>query len=662
MRLFDLFENEEPSDDELFGASKYNIAEIVKLLIAIGRYYNNSYDAELVLDDADVILDAADDFQKRGMIAGANRLLDVNQSSVMGYLTAMFREKLDIDINKMFKEYATDMYESAEPSDDELFGDDIDPNLKIIKIIDDQISFNKSQLRILGIIRNYGTPENPVDSAEDLLNLPDGVINDDDLVLIRQRQNNISRLEEYRRAFKRSLRDGVALWSKDAALPYSPTYSYRSIAVLLMADAYEMGIDLSDYAKHISEEAEPNDDELFGQPSEEIQRRERLAKGITTLLSRYEDGDYDWISDIAADAWHLVELTGHKRIPQLEEIIAQDPRTAYRYAEYILGSQRFELGEPAISQDHDWGRAYASNILDGKRWKKYEAFVLQDKDPEAAFLYARDIMHFRWPEAEPFIAHDALIADEYDQHFNTDIQHLKESSEPSDDDLFGTEDIQLQTRAITVLDTLITNVDSLVQQELNDVGVNSIDELEAWDNEAHEDAYDEIQADLRAKRYYQFFRQEFMKSDVHGLVAWHNEFVVSDEGNAAADMLNYMFSEKYGMDLDDYYKQLNESAEPSDDELFGEMKYDHRKIGKVVTSLANYYIENKDDEGMGDETEDANTLLVAGQNFTNQGMLAGIQALGFMESLAAWDQLETDLAHDLDIDLGEMIDAYTSAG
>ena len=461
---------DEPSDDDLFGASKYNIAEIVKLLVAIGEHYHRTSDAELVLDDADVVLDAADNFQQRGMTAGANRLLDVNQPSVMGYLTAMFHEKLGIDINKMFKEYATDMYESAEPSDDDLFGDDIDPQMKLIKLIDDQIQFNKSQLRIISINSRAG--------------------NDTDLALVDQRQKNIKRLEDYKRAFSHSLHDGLALWSGDIAETDAFKNPYRNLALMLRNEARHNGIDLSE-------------------------------RGLGNI---YEESD------------------------------------------------------------------------------------------------------------------------------------------PSDSDLFGDEDIQLQTRAIKVIAKLIANIESVIQQELAEVGVTSVEELDPWGDEEHEDVYDEIQADLRAKKYYQFFAQEFKKSDVHGLVAWHNEMIKQDDGYNAAEMLDEIFTETYGMDLDSYFNELNEAAEPSDDDLFGEKKYDNHKIGDVVASLGNYYIENKDDEGMGDEIEDANTLVVAGEKFRTQGMLAGIQALEFMESLAAWDQLETDLAHELGIDLNEMIDSYTSAG
>jgi hypothetical protein len=221
----------------------------------------------------------------------------------------------------------------------------------------------------------------------------------------------------------------------------------------------------------------------------------------------------------------------------------------------------------------------------------------------------------------------------------------------------------LQTRAIKVLEKLIANTNAAIQSDLRELGVSSVKELDPWENEAHEEAYDEMSADLRAIKYYSLFVQQFKKNDVAGLVAWHNEIIRGSDGEPAAEMLEYEFEQAYGITLQSYFDELNESAEPSDEELFGEMKYDPRKIGDVATTLGMYIIDNQDDEGMDDETfTDGRTLLHAGEQFKNYGMLAGINALEYMESLSAWEQLETDLAHTLGIDLNEMIDAYTSAG
>ena len=357
----DWLTEDEPSDDDLFGASKYNIADIVGLLNAIATHYNRNYDTEELLDDADVMADAAENFQRRGMRDGCHRLMDINSPSAMTDLTAMFRDKLGIDINQMFKEFAPEgMYESTEPNDDELFGNDIDPQLKIIKLIDQQIQFNKSQLRIISINARIKSEQ---DSA-----------------LIEQRQKNIKRLEQYKQAFSHSLRDGFALWSKDLAETDVFKNPYRSLAITLRADAREDNINLS---------------------------------------------------------------------------------------------------------------------------------------------------------------------------------ALSESAEPSDSDLFGDEDIQLQTRAIKVLDELIANTNTAIRFDLRELGVSTVDELDPWENEAHEEAYDEILADLRAIKYYNFFRYEFKKSDVRGLVAWHNEVIQEDDGEPAAAMLEYKFEQEYGITLQSYFDELN---------------------------------------------------------------------------------------------------------
>ena len=91
-----------------------------------------------------------------------------------------------------------------------------------------------------------------------------------------------------------------------------------------------------------------------------------------------------------------VPLTGQERL----NIVNQDPITAYVYARNVMKG-RWPEAEPYIMKHPITAYLYARDVMKG-RWPEAEPYIMTD--PYAAYLYANDVMEGkRWPEAEPYI-------------------------------------------------------------------------------------------------------------------------------------------------------------------------------------------------------------------------------------------------------------------
>jgi len=60
------------------------------------------------------------------------------------------------------------------------------------------------------------------------------------------------------------------------------------------------------------------------------------------------------------DAYNYAKDMG-KPIPELEDIIAQEPYWSYKYAADVI-KDRFEKGENVIAQDPKWNKEYAKEF------------------------------------------------------------------------------------------------------------------------------------------------------------------------------------------------------------------------------------------------------------------------------------------------------------
>ena len=76
------------------------------------------------------------------------------------------------------------------------------------------------------------------------------------------------------------------------------------------------------------------------------------------------------------------------------------PYWLYWYACNVI-KDRWPEAEPVIAKNCVVACGYAYHVIRG-RWPEVEETIT--KDPEAIYLYARDIIKGRWPEAEALIA------------------------------------------------------------------------------------------------------------------------------------------------------------------------------------------------------------------------------------------------------------------
>ena len=99
-----------------------------------------------------------------------------------------------------------------------------------------------------------------------------------------------------------------------------------------------------------------------------------------------------------------------------EQVVAEDPDIAIRYAKLFFVGKRWPEAEPFIAKDAYWSLEYARFLND--RFPAGEETILKRKDVGLMVRYAKEVIGGRWPEAEPFIAKDAYWSLEYARFLN----------------------------------------------------------------------------------------------------------------------------------------------------------------------------------------------------------------------------------------------------
>lgn len=84
----------------------------------------------------------------------------------------------------------------------------------------------------------------------------------------------------------------------------------------------------------------------------------------------------------------------------------------FLYAKDIIEG-RWPEAEEFIKKDPESAYFYAHYAM-GERWPEAEETIM--KDPEWAFQYAKNVIKNRWPEAEGVIKNDAMWSWHYDEY------------------------------------------------------------------------------------------------------------------------------------------------------------------------------------------------------------------------------------------------------
>lgn len=142
------------------------------------------------------------------------------------------------------------------------------------------------------------------------------------------------------------------------------------------------------------------------------------------------------LNHLNGDLIYLYTMSIAKRWPEGEEIIAEDPYNAYRYAlnvikgpfplgekaiaetsqftfsyvKHVLRNKPFPLGEKQLAKDADQAYWYASKIIKGP-WPPGEPVI--SESPMYSFWYAYNVLHSRFPMGEDAIAEDPSFALDY---------------------------------------------------------------------------------------------------------------------------------------------------------------------------------------------------------------------------------------------------------
>lgn len=113
----------------------------------------------------------------------------------------------------------------------------------------------------------------------------------------------------------------------------------------------------------------------------------------------------------------------NKRYIKLENIILQDPLSAYRYAA-IGFKQRWKTAEPIIAQNSSSALAYARYVLKS-RFKIGEQAI--STDAHHSYIYAKEVLKGRFPAGEPTIEKDIFVKQKY-ANFLESIDQVMEST------------------------------------------------------------------------------------------------------------------------------------------------------------------------------------------------------------------------------------------
>lgn len=158
-----------------------------------------------------------------------------------------------------------------------------------------------------------------------------------------------------------------------------------------------------------------------------MRKREKISDEIENVIARNKYTAYKYATEvlgarfrkgepaIASDPFFAVNYAAKilkGRFHEAENSIAKSPVASWRYAYYTLNGP-FPEGESAIASTTNIAYKYAFRILNG-RFPQGETEIA--KDAEKAFQYALHILEGPFPEAEPVIAKDTFNAFRYAHH------------------------------------------------------------------------------------------------------------------------------------------------------------------------------------------------------------------------------------------------------
>lgn len=106
-----------------------------------------------------------------------------------------------------------------------------------------------------------------------------------------------------------------------------------------------------------------------------------------------------------------------------EQVILQDPKYCYRFAEEVLKS-RWKKAEFVLAKDIYFSYNYAKNVIQG-RFQIAENLI--SKDPEYALNYVEFILKKRWPKAEEAISKHASFSYKYAKFLKNRFRKGEES-------------------------------------------------------------------------------------------------------------------------------------------------------------------------------------------------------------------------------------------
>ena len=118
---------------------------------------------------------------------------------------------------------------------------------------------------------------------------------------------------------------------------------------------------------------------------------------------------YDRADEIVSERIYDIAKSGKKLTDKQEDVIAKDPKYAFKYAINILKNS-FLKGEDAIAKDPSYAYEYAISVLK-KPFPKGEDLIA--KYAGYAYYYAYNVLKKPWPKGEDAIAKDLYYAYEY---------------------------------------------------------------------------------------------------------------------------------------------------------------------------------------------------------------------------------------------------------
>jgi len=138
------------------------------------------------------------------------------------------------------------------------------------------------------------------------------------------------------------------------------------------------------------------------------------AKEILNLAIRTQNKELvEILIPIAKDPYltcvYAIEMVKGKIKDEWEDIIAQDAKNSYSYAEFVL-EKPFPKGEDAIAKDPKYSYYYVRDVLRSPFPKGEDAIA---KNPEYSYKYAKYFLKNRFIKGEKEIVKDNYLFKEY---------------------------------------------------------------------------------------------------------------------------------------------------------------------------------------------------------------------------------------------------------